>query len=99
MKTAILFLHGSGGTGLELQHYLNTFSIPQFHSKSFSTIARDNNFDILTPSSAIRKYTPAGGERMNVWYDRSANFMSLGRQDREYLSSMTESINEVYINR
>ena len=97
MKTAILFLHGSGGTGPELQHYLNTFRIPQFNSKPFSTVAQENNFDLLCPSSAVRKYTPAGGERMNVWYDRSANFISLGRKDREYESSVTESINEVCI--
>lgn len=95
MKTAVLFLHGSGGTGPELQNYLNSFRIPQFNSKSFLTIASDNNYDIFTPSSKICNYTPVGGERMNVWYDRSANFISLGRKDKEHQSSVTDSIKEV----
>lgn len=95
MKTAVLFLHGSGGSGPELKYFLDTFRIPQLNSKTFSTLAQENNFDIITPSSVLRSYTPAGGEKMNVWYDRSANFIELGRKDREYITSVSDSVNQV----
>jgi predicted esterase len=95
MKTALVFLHGSGSNGLELRSYLETLPLEQFGYKTFRDVADMASITIFTPTSDVIPYTPMDGERMNVWFDRSSNFVSLGLNDSEDLNGSDRSIKTV----
>lgn len=94
MKTLVIFLHGSGGTGPCLRERLMQ-NLDVFNSKSFLVMASERNIDIITPTSDVAPYAPAFGDRMNIWHNRSPNFLSLGRDDREYISEVNNSIRKI----
>ena len=50
---------------------------------------------MVTPTSDARPYTPIGGETLNVWFDRSPQFLSRGMDDQEDLAGADRSIDKV----
>jgi predicted esterase len=95
-KTALIFLHGSGGSGIELRTYLESFRIEAFNYKTFRQITDENNMDIYCPTSKSIEYLPAFGHPMNVWFNRSLNFTNLGLNDTyEDTVEIQESINRI----
>ena len=97
MKGLIIFLHGSGDTGENINDTLSCTKLSSFNSKSFTSILSDMSYDIITPTAKLRRYKPAYNDEMNVWYNRSLNFLDLGREDVEYVDDINESINQVSI--
>ena len=95
MRGLIIFLHGAGDTGDNFDDTLYSTKLPSFDAKSFMSILKDMNYDILTPTAKLRRYKPAYNDEMNVWYNRSLNFFDLGRDDIEYVDDINESINQV----
>ena len=81
MSTAVFFLHGSGDTGPNLRLYMDSLPLEDFEFKTFTQVGNDFGITVYTPSSGARKYTPAFGNSMNVWFDRSADFNVLGLED------------------
>jgi predicted esterase len=92
VKNALFFLHGSGGNGKELRSYLQQMPLRQFQLKSFGDVLKENNFDLFTPTAKVRRYTPMGGEKMSVWFDRSSNFVSEGLNSSEDTEGMDNSL-------
>jgi predicted esterase len=92
-KSLIVFLHGSGGNGSELRSYLETIPLALFGYNSYvDVISSELNMSVFTPSSSVRRYSAAGGERMNVWYDRTPAFMREGRGSDEDIAGINSSI-------
>lgn len=91
-RGALLFLHGSGGTGSELQGYLESIPLKDFGFETFGDILRAWNVTLYNPTSRVRRYTPLGGQKLNVWYDRDANFMTEGMNTAEDTDGIDQSI-------
>jgi predicted esterase len=91
MKTLLIFLHGSGSNGPELRTYLESIPLEDFQHRTFRALLDENHIDLMTPTALERKYSPAGGESMNVWYDRTPNFLQEGLSSIEDIDSVTQS--------
>lgn len=91
----LLFLHGSGGDGGELTDYLRVVPLADFNHEPFMDIAKSLRVDVVAPTAPSRRYTPMGGERCTVWYDRSAFFMRRGMDDEEDLAGVDESLSTI----
>jgi hypothetical protein len=86
-------LHGSGGNGSELRSYLENIPLASFAYNSYvDVISSELNISVFSPSSGVRRYSAAGGERMNVWYDRTPDFMREGRNSGEDIAGINSSI-------
>ena len=95
MKGLVIFLHGAGDTGDNFDDTLYSTKLHSFNSKSFMSILDEMNFDMITPTAKLRRYKPACNDEMSVWYNRSLNFLDLGRDDLEYIDDINDSINQV----
>ena len=99
-RTLLIFLHGSGGNGPELRSFLDSVPLKEFGMKTFFNIAAEKRIDYLCPTAIERPYSPAMGEQMNVWFDRSSNFIREGTNDAvEDLEGANTSVNQVLHNR
>ncbi len=93
----MVILHGSGSCGQDIAGYLDSVPIPEYRFETFRDAASALSMDIITPSAASRRYTPFGGERCNVWYDRSADFMRKGLSDMEDFDGTEQSLEKVLL--
>jgi len=93
----MVILHGSGSCGQDIAGYLDSVPIPEYRFETFRDAASALSMDIITPSAASRRYTPFGGERCNVWYDRSADFMRKGLSDIEDFDGTEQSLEKVLL--
>lgn len=91
-KSALFFLHGSGGDGKELRSFLQQMPLRQFQHKSFGDVLTEYNFDLFTPTAKVRRYAPMGGEKMSVWFDRSPSFVSEALNSCEDTEGMDASL-------
>lgn len=82
-KVALLFLHGSGSSGMELRGFLESCRLPALNLRTFRQVLEQIGVDLFTPTAPTRSYSPAGGEEMNVWFDRSRNFIQEGLNSKE----------------
>ena len=96
-KTLLVFLHGSGGTGPEIRSYLNSIQLDKYAMQTFQSLAKARNMDYVCPTANTRRYTPAMGERMNVWFDRSVDFQRRGLNDLEDLEGANKSVDQVRV--
>jgi hypothetical protein len=96
-KTLLVFLHGSGGTGPEIRSFLDSVPLEQFGLKTFRSVAEEKNIEYICPTAVKRAYTPAMGEKMNVWFDRSGDFNCRGIDDREDIAGANSSVNQVQL--
>lgn len=94
-KVCMIIMHGSGSCGQDIAGYLDSVPIPEYRFETFRDVAAALSMDIITPSSGSRRYTPFGGERCNVWYDRSADFIKRGLGDKEDLDGAEQSLEKV----
>ena len=95
-KTLVVFLHGQGGNGPELRSYLDSVPLEYFGLKTFRNVALEKNIEYICPTAVPRKYTPAMGERLNVWFDRSSDFIRKGIDDPvEDVQGANNSITQV----
>ena len=95
-KTLLIFLHGSGGNGPELRSFLDSVPLEQFGLKTFRHVANEKNIDFICPTAIKLPYTPAMGEYMNVWFDRSSSFIRNGIADSlEDVQGAANSVNQV----
>lgn len=94
-KVCLVLLHGSGSSGYDIAGYLDSVPIPEFNHNTFKDVATKYSIDILTPTADRRRYSAMGGERCNVWFDRTVNFMRKGLSDSEDLDGAESSINMV----
>ncbi|XP_012223532.1 lysophospholipase-like protein 1 [Linepithema humile] len=81
----VFFFHGSGGTGEDIKEWVNILNRGKLQ---FSHIK------LVYPSAPSQPYTPIGGMRQNVWFDR----MTISNQVPEHLKSvdsMCQSISEL----
>ncbi|RYH01315.1 hypothetical protein EON65_48460 [archaeon] len=83
LRIALVFLHGSGGSGRELRSYLEACRLSDFHGRTFRQVLDSVNIDLYTPTAPSRPYSPAAGEHMNVWFDRSYHFPREGLRSEE----------------
>ena len=95
-KSLVVFLHGSGGTGPEIRSFLDTVPLESFGMKTFRTVADEKKIEFVCPTAAKRPYTPALGERMNVWFDREGDFNRKGIKGIEDLKGADNSVEQVY---
>ena len=93
-KTLLVFLHGSGDTGLGFRSFLHNVALPNYEYNSFANVLHSKNVDILTPS-ARHQYYSATGSKLNVWFDRDANFLKDGLDSAEDLYGADRSLAEV----
>ena len=63
--------------------------------KTFRTVADERKIEFVCPTAVIRPYTPALGERMNVWFDREGDFIRKGVNGLEDLKGADNSIEQV----
>lgn len=94
-KVCLVLLHGSGSCGYDIAGYLNSVPIPEFNHNTFHDVAASYSIDILTPTADRRRYSAMGGERCNVWFDRTVDFMRKGLSDSEDVDGAEYSINMV----
>ena len=100
MKVLVIFLHGSGGSGADFSEFLNSFPVSLLNDKTFHAFLNSDNhniqYDIVTPTADARLYTPGfNGVPTNAWFDRSGNFVQLGRKDLEDREGVQTSLNKV----
>lgn len=93
-KLLIIFLHGSGGTGLEIKSFLDTVPLEKLNS-TFKRITQEKYIEYICPTALRRSYTPAMGQKLNVWFDRSGNFQQRGVEDKEDIEGADRSVNQV----
>lgn len=94
-KSCLLFMHGSGSCGQDIAGYLDNITLADHDYNTFRDIAQSLSIDIITPTSDVRRYTPMGGERCNVWFDRTASFIREGMNDTEDFEGAERSINQI----
>jgi predicted esterase len=94
-KCCLLVLHGSGGNGREIREFLEEYPIDSQNMQTFHQLMDSIDCDIHTPTSKVRRYSAAGGERMNVWFDRSPRFQREGLDSEEDTDGVTQSIREL----
>ena len=94
-KSALVFMHGSGSSGPELRSYLESIPLEQFDYQTFRQVMDTMGMDLITPSAASRSYGPFGGERANVWFDRSPDFLETGLDDLEDTRGAERSLGSV----
>lgn len=96
-KTALIFLHGSGGNGHDVKSFLNCVPLHDFGEETFSDVAQSIGMDIIAPTSDVRRYTAMNYERLNVWFDRTAKFFSPdGLNDEEDLHGIEQSLAKIF---
>lgn len=79
-RLAIVFLHGSGSSGIDIRTFFDSIPLESFGHKTFSDVLHLLDFDLITPSANERYYTASGG-LSRVWYDRSPIWHSAGVED------------------
>jgi predicted esterase len=79
MSSLVVFLHGSGSSGLEMRQFLQLF--PFSRGNTFLKEMKKLNADVVCPTSHSIPYSPLLKEPSNVWFDRSLEFTTLGRDD------------------
>ena len=98
-RVALFFLHGSGDNGNNFKYYLETIPLTkQFNYQTFKQFLinqKDYFYELYTPSSPIISYSPAGGEKFSVWYDRSPNFTEKGIDDIEDIEGINKSLQQI----
>jgi len=94
-RTLILFLHGSGGNGLEMSTFFQSVPLEHLEMNTFYQAATRLNVDIVCPTAAKRPYTAMMGQPMNVWFDRSSDFMRQGVEDTEDLAGADRSVAQI----
>jgi len=94
-RVALIFLHGSGGTGAETRGFLESLPIPKFQYNTFREVLDSLSITLFTPTAKERKYSAAYGERMNVWFDRNPRFQIEGMNGSEDLAGVDVSINAI----
>lgn len=96
MRTLLVFLHGSGGSGPDLRTFLEIAPLEAFQLKTFRQLADMSNIDILTPTAPMRPYEAALKQPMSIWFQRSSSFMSHGPEEKyEDTSGVEESLEQV----
>lgn len=96
-KTALIFLHGSGGDGVEVKSFLDCLPLTDFGHETFSDVAKSIDMDIITPTADTRRYTAMNYERLNIWFDRTAKFFSKdGLDDKEDLDGVELSLSKIF---
>ena len=102
--TALIFLHGSGGNGPELRSFLESAPIKDLGYQTFRHFLDNgislgsgdvSKIDLFTPTATRNNYTPMDNEKMNIWFDRSRNFIELGVNDKEDINGAEKSVNKV----
>lgn len=97
-NTVLVFLHGSGGDGVELRAFLECVPIEEFVGKTFREACDVSNIDLVTPTSELRNYKPNMNIPTRVWFNRSSEFYQLGVNDSyEDVDGINESINKIMI--
>lgn len=97
-NTVLVFLHGSGGDGVELRAFLECVPIEEFVGKTFREACDVSNIDLVTPTSELRNYKPNMNIPTRVWFNRSSEFHQLGVNDSyEDVDGINESINKIMI--
>mmetsp|Transcript_39873 Transcript_39873/g.40666 ORF Transcript_39873/g.40666 Transcript_39873/m.40666 type:complete len:346 (+) Transcript_39873:157-1194(+) len=95
-KTALIFLHGSGGNGAGTKSSLDCIPLKAFQYKTFREIAESKGIIYFTPTAPKRPYTPALNTRMNVWFDRSDKWQSLNISNpHEDIDGIESSIEQI----
>lgn len=94
-KSCLLFMHGSGSCGQDITGYLDSITLADHGYNTFRDVAQSLSIDIIAPTSDARRYTPMGGERCNVWFDRTAFFIREGMADTEDFEGAERSINQI----
>ena len=96
-STCIVIFHGPGSSGSELRCYLDNVPLEDFEFRTFSQVAQSLSIDVVTPTAKPRSYAVIGGERCNVWADRSPDFMKLGLEGMVDKSGIDATLNEIAV--
>jgi len=97
-NTVLVFLHGSGGNGIELRTFLECVPIEEFVGKTFRETCDASKIDIVAPTSDLRNYRPNMNMPTNVWYNRSLEFLQSGIHDNyEDIDGINESIDKIIL--
>jgi predicted esterase len=92
-RVALIFLHGSGGCGSDMRGFLESLPIPQYQYHTFREVLDNLSITLFTPTAQVRRYSAAGGQRLNVWFDRSPRFQMEGMSASEDLHGVEVSMN------
>uniref|UniRef100_A0A1B6DM39 palmitoyl-protein hydrolase n=1 Tax=Clastoptera arizonana TaxID=38151 RepID=A0A1B6DM39_9HEMI len=82
-SASVIFLHGSGGSGLELKSSLQFV----MGSKKMAF----PHIELIYPTAPLQPYTPLCGEKSNVWFDRKAVHANV-EEDRKSVDLMSQKI-------
>jgi predicted esterase len=97
VKTAIVFLHGSGSSGLDLRQFFESVPLENFGYETFFSVLTQSSMNLFTPTAENRRYTAMGGERMNIWFDREYNFLNAGMNGDEDLYGIDRSFSQLLL--
>eukprot|EP00981_Chlorochromonas_danica_P000671 scaffold146_cov171-Ochromonas_danica.AAC.20 len=90
--TAALMCVCHGSSGIELKTFLESYRLPQFNLQTFRQVLDGLAIDLYTPTAPNRSYSPANGEKMNVWFDRNPRFLQEGMKSQEDLMGINHSL-------
>ena len=96
-RACLFFLHGSGGSGNEIRGFLESVPLPGYAYKTFREVADELSIDIIAPTADSKRYSAMGGERCNVWFDRSPDFMRKGMNAEEDVEGADNSFNKILL--
>ena len=94
-RIAFVCLHGSGGNGRELAQYFGAIPIESSGFDSFHDVCMARNIQIFTPTADEKPYSPAMQMSLNVWFDRSANYLDEGLEDTEDKEGIEKSMDTI----
>jgi predicted esterase len=92
MKCCLVLLHGSGSSGADIASFLRNVPLSDFKHRTFADVANSLSIKVITPTAVARPYYAMGGELLNVWFDRTAHFISEGMEDSEDTAGINASL-------
>ena len=79
---AVIFLHGAGLDGQgKLRSAISCLPIETLEFRTFRQAAAELEICLVTPTAGEIAYTPALGELVPAWFNRSSDYHRLGRED------------------
>ncbi|CAM9583733.1 unnamed protein product [Discosporangium mesarthrocarpum] len=87
-RGAVVFLHGSGGTGQGIREWLHAASMGRFECR-----LSELGLKLVCPTSPLRSYTLAGGASSRVWFDRTELSPS-AKQDKAGVRRSMQQVKE-----
>lgn len=71
-KVAVIFLHGSDSSGIEMKTFLNIITLPGYNNNSFVEVLDHLKINLTVPTASSRPFSALDKEVRNIWHDKMA---------------------------